>query len=64
MNKTLSFLILILTLAFLVIYYSSRTKTVPEKHTPLVAIANYGPHSSLEDIIIGIKSKLEVEGFI
>ena len=31
---------------------------------PLVAIANYGPHSSLEDSIKGIKEELKRQGFI
>ena len=31
---------------------------------PLVAIANYGPHASLETTIVGIKKALENNGFI
>lgn len=31
---------------------------------PLVAIANYGPHASLENTVIGIQQSLENKGFI
>jgi len=31
---------------------------------PLIAIANYGPHSSLDQSISGIKSELALQGYI
>jgi putative tryptophan/tyrosine transport system substrate-binding protein len=36
----------------------------PKNNLPIIAIANYGPHSSLEQSIIGIKEELESQGFI
>ena len=38
---------------------------IAKKQTlPIVAIANYGPHSSLDAAIAGMKAELEKEGFI
>ena len=34
------------------------------KEIPLIAIANYGPHSSLQETIDGIKSELTKLGYI
>src|SRR5262245_9234381 len=35
-----------------------------ESNLPVVAIANYGPHSSLDAAIRGFKKELAVQGFI
>jgi len=31
---------------------------------PLIAIANYGPHASLDESILGIKNELDLQGYI
>ena len=48
-----------LTLALLLKLY-----LVKNHHLPLVAIANYGPHASLNAAISGFKSQMATEGFI
>ena len=51
---------LILSIIFLIGLIS-----LPNQQTlPVIAIANYGPHSSLNDTINGIKQQLAEEGFI
>ncbi len=53
-------LIIILLAAFLANnFYSKKTNQLP-----VIAIANYGPHSSLNDTITGIKEQLEKEGYV
>lgn len=42
--------------------YHSNINTQP--NMPIIAIANYGPHSSLQASIAGIKKKLAEQGFI
>lgn len=39
-------------------------KNSAQPNLPIIAIANYGPHSSLEDSIKGIKQELVSQGFI
>ncbi len=41
--------------------YNNNSQTT---NLPLVAIANYGPHSSLEDSIKGFKAKMLSQGFV
>ncbi|KAF8818213.1 ABC transporter substrate-binding protein [Rickettsia endosymbiont of Cardiosporidium cionae] len=47
----------------LVIFIPYIISTENRVNTPLIAIANYGPHSSLIDTISGIKSNLEKLGY-
>lgn len=56
-------LVTILLLASAFFFYLG-SKNKPKSKIPLVAIANYGPHFSLEDSIIGIKQELKDKGFI
>ena len=57
MRKKLLFIILLFVTA--IIFYKEKSSNLP-----IVAIANYGPHSSLEDSIKGIKEELASQGFI
>jgi putative ABC transport system substrate-binding protein len=57
MRKKLLFIILLFVTA--IIFYKEKNSNLP-----IVAIANYGPHSSLEDSIKGIKEELASQGFI
>lgn len=50
-----------ISLIFLAINFNSNTTN---KNIPLIAIANYGPHSSLQETIDGIKSELTELGYI
>lgn len=54
---------LLATLALVASLYFLFT-TTKHNNLPIVAIANYGPHSSLEDAITGIKKELAHQGFI
>lgn len=58
-NKLL--IIILLIASFFLYFYSKKSA---DSNLPLVAIANYGPHSSLTDSIKGIKEELERQGFI
>jgi len=49
--------VLVLPILLLVTVFTSQA-------LPLVAIANYGPHTSLEDSITGIKKELALQGYI
>lgn len=60
MRLKLSLIILSFIIAFAFFEY----KNSSQEKLPLVAIANYGPHSSLEDSIKGIKLELSSQGFI
>ena len=50
--------IICLLIALYTNYFSTKHNTLP-----LVAIANYGPHPSLEAAIIGFKKQMQEEGF-
>ena len=52
--------ILISLLVIMIVFFSQEKKSM----LPLVAIANYGPHSSLTASINGLKYELEQQGFI
>lgn len=58
------FIAIILSIALIaaIVYFSQKNHR--NSHIPLVAIANWGPHSSLEETIQGIKEELQQEGFI
>ncbi len=56
--------LILITLFFIVIFTFFKYKNTTNETLPLVAIANYGPHSSLEDSIKGIKQELTSQGFI
>ncbi|MGB4191286.1 MAG: ABC transporter substrate-binding protein [Rickettsiales bacterium] len=62
-NKVLSN-VYIVALIFIVIVAIIIFNKSSKSHLPLVAIANYGPHSSLEDSISGIKQELAAKGYI
>ncbi|MEK6734406.1 MAG: ABC transporter substrate-binding protein [Pseudomonadota bacterium] len=51
----------LLTIAFISFYFY---KDFTEPKLPIIAIANYGPHSSLDDTITGIKEELKSKGYI
>ncbi len=59
MNRIIILLSLLLATSFLIY-----KQTAHKKEMPTIAIANYGPHSSLEEIIIGIKKELASNDFI
>ncbi len=56
--------LLTITIAILFITIVSLINFDKPENLPLVAIANYGPHSSLEASIAGIKEELARRGFI
>jgi putative ABC transport system substrate-binding protein len=58
MKKTILFTSILLLTILLIFSKPKQT------NLPVIAIANYGPHSSLEDSIDGIKKELESQGFI
>jgi putative ABC transport system substrate-binding protein len=58
--KICAFIVSILILIFIVASRSNNKNNA----LPLIAIANYGPHSSLQETIYGIKEKLETLGYI
>lgn len=49
----------LILIIFVAIVYNSRK----ESSLPLIAIANWGPHSSLEASMNGLKEQLQLEGF-
>jgi putative tryptophan/tyrosine transport system substrate-binding protein len=60
MNKK----ILITVVAILIISTIASTNLKKTNQLPIVAIANYGPHASLEAAIQGLKMQMAEEGFI
>ena len=56
--KKLLIIAIIISIAFIAII-----KLKESKHLPIIAIANYGPHSSLNDTIRGIKQELAAQGY-
>lgn len=58
--KYIIIVFLLLTTAFL----GYKAVNIEKSAIPVIAIANYGPHSSLEDSIKGIKEELNNRGFI
>ena len=56
--KKLLFTFAILSIAFIAFFKSKESNNLP-----IIAIANYGPHSSLDDTIRGIKKELESKGY-
>lgn len=61
-HKRIFIAIILLILSIGILFYISNKKEL-NSDMPLVAIANWGPHSSLEDSIQGIKEELQSEGF-
>jgi len=59
-----NFITIILVLVSIGILFFISNKNSQNSNLPLVAIANWGPHSSLEDSIRGIKEELKKQGFI
>ncbi len=57
MKKNIYLAVMILLVGL--IYYAANKQSFP-----VVAVANYGPHSSLEDAIKGMKDELSSQGFI
>ena len=51
-------LFIILIIAF--VFYNNKTNNT----LPVLAIANYGPHASLDAAIAGFKAQMHTEGFI
>lgn len=58
LQKVIILIITCLILVILIFKDNSNTKL------PIIAIANYGPHSSLDDCIYGIKEELTKQGFV
>lgn len=56
--------IILIILSFITAFVFFEYKNSSKQKLPLVAIANYGPHSSLQDSIKGIKEELSSQGFI
>jgi putative ABC transport system substrate-binding protein len=59
MQKKLIFISIVLLLVGMGILLRN-----PQKHMPLVAIANYGPHSSIDASVVGLKEALKDQGYI
>lgn len=55
---SLLIVIIVSLFSFIALHYKHNTKL------PIIAVANYGPHSSLEESIAGIKAELTQLGFI
>lgn len=58
--KKLLPLLMILLLAISIFF----APTAASQQIPLIAIANYGPHHSLDEAIIGLKERLHSQGYI
>jgi putative ABC transport system substrate-binding protein len=56
--------LMILMLSIFMVSMMTLFPRTSKTNLPLVAIANYGPHSSLEDSIQGMKDELSNQGFI
>lgn len=63
MSKSHKILAIILV-ALSLILLSTFTNTQKDPSLPLIAIANYGPHSSLQETIDGLKAKLTLLGYV
>ena len=63
MSKSHKILATILV-ALSLILLSTFTNTQKDPSIPLIAIANYGPHSSLQETIDGLKAKLTQLGYV
>ena len=63
MSKSRKILATILVALSLLIL-STFTNSQKDSNIPLIAIANYGPHSSLQETIDGLKAKLTQLGYI
>ena len=59
-HKILATILVALSLLLL----STFTNTQKDSSLPLIAIANYGPHSSLQETIDGLKAKLTQLGYV
>ena len=59
-HKILATILVALSLLLL----STFTNTQKDSSLPLIAIANYGPHSSLQETIEGLKAKLTQLGYV
>ena len=57
-------LLIIISLFTLILLFKLNYNKPSNSNLPIIAIANYGPHSSLEDSIKGIKEELTSLGFI
>ena len=64
MSKSHKILATILVALSLLVLLSTFTNTQKDSTIPLIAIANYGPHSSLQETIDGIKVKLTKLGYV
>lgn len=53
------FIAVVITLVIAFITYNNKVNN----KLPVVAIANYGPHTSLDAVIAGFKEQMQVEGF-
>lgn len=66
-NKYILILAILLVVACISVITNKLTPnfiTNTKQSLPLIAIANYGPHSSLEESIVGIKKELSSQGYI
>ncbi len=61
LHKTLATILVALSLLGI---FSTFTNNQKDSTLPLIAIANYGPHSSLQETIDGLKAKLAQLGYI
>ncbi|BBH51960.1 ABC transporter substrate-binding protein [Fluviispira sanaruensis] len=60
MKKTPYFIAVFIILIIALILYNKKTNN----ELPVIAIANYGSHASLDAAILGFKEQMRVEGFI
>jgi putative ABC transport system substrate-binding protein len=59
-NKILYLIAVVMILTMALIIYNNKVSN----KVPVVAIANYGPHASLDATIAGFKDQMKAEGFI
>ncbi|NQY43138.1 MAG: ABC transporter substrate-binding protein [Legionellales bacterium] len=56
--------ILVISILCLLIILYTNYFTAKNDSLPIVAIANYGPHASLDAVIAGFKEQMQAEGFV
>ena len=61
MKSTITFITIALITMMTAIFLMQRNN---QTDLPVVAIANYGPHASLDATIAGFKEQMQQEGFI
>lgn len=63
-KKYISILSISLVAFILIVTNKVISNSIAKQSLPLIAIANYGPHSSLNESIVGLKKELELQGYI